>query len=142
MHENIDSFQDMPVVAYPQAADYTRITQYGYGSTTATQFSFWTVETADSFSIIDGGIPAMADLVRTIIKEHDNHVDNWIITHPRPNHMGAFNRIMQDNAASITIDHLYTVKFPLEAYEQIARDVDDIDTYYTFLDITQTLEGL
>lgn len=32
------------------------------------------------------------------------------------------------------------MEFPLEAYEQIARDVDDIDTYYTFLDITQTLE--
>ena len=122
------------------ASGETIITQYGYDSTTATQFSFWTVETADSFSIIDGGIPAMADLVRTIIKEHDNHVDNWIITHPHPDHMGAFNRIIQDNAASITIDHLYTVKFPLEAYEQIARDVDDIGTYYTFLDITQTLE--
>lgn len=118
----------------------TIITQYGYDSTTATQFSFWTVETADSFSIIDGGIPAMADLVRTVIKEHNNHVDNWIITHPHPDHMRAFNRIMQDDAVSITIDHLYTVDFPLEAYEQIARDVDDIDTYYTFLDTTQTLE--
>lgn len=28
VHEDIDSFQDMPVVAYPQAADYTRITEY------------------------------------------------------------------------------------------------------------------
>ena len=28
VHEAIDSFQDMPVVAYPQAADYTRITEY------------------------------------------------------------------------------------------------------------------
>lgn len=37
-------------------------------------------------------------------------------------------------------DHLYTVEFPLEVYEQIARDVDDIDTYYTFLDTTQTLK--
>lgn len=122
------------------ATGETLITQYGYDSTTATQFSFWTIETADSFSIIDGGIPSAADLVRTIVKEHDNHVDNWIITHPHPDHMGAFNCIMQDDAASITIDHLYTVEFPLEAYEQIARDVDDIDTYYTFLDITQTLE--
>ncbi len=122
------------------ASGETLITQYGYDSTTATQFSFWTIETADSFSIIDGGIPSTADLVRTIVKEHDNHVDNWIITHPHPDHMGAFNRIIQDDAASITIDHLYTVEFPLEAYEQIARDVDDIDTYYTFLDITQTLE--
>lgn len=122
------------------ASGETIITQYGYDSTTATQFSFWTVETADSFSIIDGGIPAMADLVRTVIKEHNNHVDNWIITHPHTDHMGAFNRIMQDDAVSITIDHLYTVEFPLEVYEQIARDVDDIDTYYTFLDTTQTLE--
>ena len=61
------------------ASGETIITQYGYDSTTATQFSFWTVETADSFSIIDGGIPAMADLVRTVIKEHNNHVDNWMI---------------------------------------------------------------
>ena len=67
-------------------------------------------------------------------------MDNWIITHPHPDHMGAFNRIMQDDATSITIDHLYTVEFPLEAYEQIARDVDEIDAYYTFLDITQALE--
>ena len=28
VHENKDSFQDMPVVAYPQAKDYTRITEY------------------------------------------------------------------------------------------------------------------
>lgn len=27
-HEDIDSFQDMPVVAYPQAEGYTRITEY------------------------------------------------------------------------------------------------------------------
>ena len=27
-YENIDSFQDAPVVAYPQAPDYTRITEY------------------------------------------------------------------------------------------------------------------
>lgn len=27
-HEDIDSFQDMPVVAYPQAEEYTRITEY------------------------------------------------------------------------------------------------------------------
>lgn len=27
-HEDIDSFQDMPVVAYPQAEDFTRITEY------------------------------------------------------------------------------------------------------------------
>ncbi len=59
---------------------------------------------------------------------------------PHTDHMGAFNRIMQDDAVSITIDHLYTVEFPLEVYEQIARDVDDIDTYYTFLDTTQTLK--
>ena len=32
------------------------------------------------------------------------------------------------------------MEFPLEVYEQIARDVDDIDTYYTFLDTTQTLK--
>ena len=28
VHENIESFQDMPVVAYPQAEGYTRITEY------------------------------------------------------------------------------------------------------------------
>lgn len=27
-HENIDSYQEMPVVAYPQAPDFTRITEY------------------------------------------------------------------------------------------------------------------
>ena len=27
-HEDIDSFQDMPVVAYPQAENFTRITEY------------------------------------------------------------------------------------------------------------------
>lgn len=117
------------------------ITQYGYDSTNARQFSFWTIETADSFSIIDGGLPSTADLVRTVIREHNDHVNNWIITHPHPDNMGAFNCLMQDeDAASISIDHLYTVEFPLAAYEQIARDVDEIDTYYTFLDITQTLE--
>lgn len=54
--------------------------------------------------------------------------------------MGAFNAVMDSNESSISISHLYTVEFPLSDYEQIARDVDDISTYYTFLDITQTLE--
>ena len=80
--------------------------------------------------------PAEADVVETVIREHDNHVDNWIITHPHPDHMGAFNQIMSTES-EIDISHIYTVEFPLEDYEKIARDVDDINTYYNFLDITQ-----
>lgn len=119
-------------------AGETVITQYGNDSRTETQYSFWTIENRDSFTIIDGGVPAEADVVETVIREHDNHVDNWIITHPHPDHMGAFNQIMSIES-EIDISHLYTVEFPLEDYEKIARDVDDINTYYNFLDITQKL---
>ena len=117
-------------------AGETVITQYGNDSRTETQYSFWTIENRDSFTIIDGGVPAEADVVETVIREHDNHVDNWIITHPHPDHMGAFNQIMSTES-EIDISHIYTVEFPLEDYEKIARDVDDINTYYNFLDITQ-----
>lgn len=119
-------------------AGETVITQYGNDSRTETQYSFWTIENKDSFTIIDGGVPAEADVVETVIREHDNHVDNWIITHPHPDHMGAFNQIM-GTENEIDISHLYTVEFPLKDYEKIARDEDDINTYYNFLNITHKL---
>lgn len=72
-------------------AGETVITQYGNDSRTETQYSFWTIENKDSFTLIDGGVLAEANVVETVIREHDNHVDNWIITHPHPYHMEAFN---------------------------------------------------
>ena len=47
--------------------------------------------------LIDGGHTTDADEVREVIKEHGNHVAAWILTHPHPDHVGAFNEIMKND---------------------------------------------
>lgn len=70
------------------------ITQYA--DITDGQAMFYTIEsTKGELIVIDGGWVGNADYVRFVIGEKGNKVDAWILTHPHPDHIGAFNEIMK-----------------------------------------------
>lgn len=108
-----------------------KVTQYG--TEEDTQMMFYTVENSDGlFMIIDGGWNWNEEAVRKVIKEHDNHVDAWILTHPHPDHIGAFNAIMK-NPGKVTVDMVYDVYIDLEEYRSVAREWDEISVYEDYL---------
>lgn len=94
------------------------------------QRMFYTItDDRDRLVIIDGGHTTDAEEVRTVIREHGDHVAAWILTHPHPDHVGAFNEIMKnDENHEITIDNIYSVKYNYERYKETAQSYDDFDT--------------
>lgn len=121
---------------------FWRITQYA--SVTGQQSMFYTVEDeAGNLAIVDGGYEEDKDQVLGMIRLHHNHVTDWIITHPHPDHAGALNAILRENAdGRIKIDHIYTTKVNAQRYEETARDYDGIGTFYTFSSLTERMANL
>lgn len=110
-----------------------KITQYGTDADK--QMMFYTIESSDGeFIIIDGGWADNAKEVRKIIKEHDNHVTAWILTHPHPDHIGAFNEIYA-NLDGIVIDRIYDNLVDYDYYASVANEWDEIDVYTRHLDL-------
>lgn len=117
-----------------------RITEYG--SVTGSQSMFYTIEdNQKNLVIIDGGYDADAGQVREVIAEHNNHVSAWLLTHPHPDHAGAFNEIMA-NPGDIVVDAVYAVEVHREAYEDTAENYDRIDVYEEFERLSVGLSGL
>lgn len=103
-----------------------------YASVSEAQGMFYTIEDVNrNLVIIDGGWTVDAEQVRQVIAEHGNHVTAWIITHPHPDHVGAFNVIAND-IEDIVIDHIYTVDVNYERYEETALDYDGFDACREF----------
>lgn len=108
-----------------------KITQHGTGEDS--QMMFYTIERNDgALLVIDGGWSWNEEAVRDVIREHGNHVNAWILTHPHPDHIGAFNAIMK-NPDGITVDMVYDVYIDLEEYRSVANEWDEIGVYEEFL---------
>lgn len=64
-----------------------------------------------SLIVIDGGLGADGDYLRSQIQARGSHVAAWLITHPHGDHAGALYKILQDEAAGvqsgIQIDGIY-----------------------------------
>lgn len=68
-----------------------------YGDESGIQGQFYAITTSKGeLIVIDGGNPDNADKVRWVIREHGDHVTAWVITHPHPDHVVAFDVIWQD----------------------------------------------
>lgn len=119
-----------------------KITQYG--SDDGSQYMFYTIESSDGgFVIVDGGYTYDEDIVRSVIEQHNNHVTAWIITHPHPDHVGAFNRVVSGNEDNkIVIDNVYTVPVNRERYKETAASYDDYPSYETFLSLISSMENV
>ncbi len=61
--------------------------------------------------VVDGGLGADGDYLKSQIQARGGHVAAWLITHPHGDHVGALYKILQDEAAGtpsgITIDGIY-----------------------------------
>ncbi len=122
-----------------------KITQYA--SVTGRQGMFYTIEdNSGRLAIIDGGYTADENQVLAIIRSHGNHVYDWIITHPHPDHVGALNAVLQGQAGGkltgIRIDHIYTTRVNKERYEATAQDYDGIESFEMFYNLTDGKSNL
>ena len=82
--------------------------------------------------VVDGGWIHDADYVREAIASLGNHVTAWLITHPHPDHAGAFYEIYQ-NPGEITIDRVYAVNMAPPALCKENAPWDDMTAYEQWL---------
>ena len=108
-----------------------RITQYA--DVTGKQAMFYTIEPEDGgLIVVDGGNAGNEDYVRSVIREKGGHVDAWFLTHPHPDHIGAFNRLWGELQSDI--DVVYAPDVDYLTYKERCYEWDEIQYYETFLD--------
>ncbi|MCI9218784.1 MAG: MBL fold metallo-hydrolase [Lachnospiraceae bacterium] len=106
------------------------ITQYA--DTTGMQAMFYTIESnRGDLIVIDGGNAGNADYVKEIIRKKGGHVDAWILTHPHPDHIGAFNVLWDELQPQI--DVIYTTEIDYLTYRDRAFEWDGFEGYDLFL---------
>ncbi len=106
-----------------------RIAQYE--DTTGLQGMFYTMETDQGLIVIDGGNAGNADYVRAVIEEKGGHVSAWILTHPHPDHIGAFNMLWDELQEEI--DVIYAPEIDYLTYQERAHEWDGFEGYDVFL---------
>ncbi len=120
------------------SAEYV-VTQYP--DATGVQGTFYTITNDDFLIIIDGGWAENSDAVRSVIAEHGNVVDAWIISHPHQDHAGAFNEIYA-NPGDITIRAIYDNGFDYDFIEASGEPYDDITVMETYHALTEGADNL
>lgn len=115
-----------------------------YGNDTGNQMMFYSITNArGQLVLIDGGWDTDAELVKSVIDAHGGHVDAWVITHPHPDHCGAFNAIMAANVdGSVVVDKIYTTPVNRKRYQETAHDYDRIEDYETFYILTKDADNV
>ncbi len=117
-----------------ELADQCHITQYADDN--GMQCSFYLITHENQVILVDGGSTENAGQVRKVINENGGRVDYWILTHPHPDHIEAFNEIWQD-PQGIEIGTVYTIDIDGELYKKYAYSWDKYEDYETFCSITQ-----
>ncbi len=109
------------------------ITQYS--DISGSQAVFYTIMSdKGAVIVVDGGTKNNAEYVKQILTEYGGHVDAWILTHPHPDHIGAFNSIMTEG--EISVDAIYDNGLDYEYYSSVAREWDCIFAYEQYLELT------
>lgn len=116
------------------------VTQYGFPE--SSQFMFYTlINGTGDLIVVDGGYDVGEAYVREIITELGGVVDAWIVTHPHPDHAGAFNKIYA-KPNGIKIKQVYATRLNAELYEEKAQEWDGIETFREFLEVTEGKENI
>lgn len=113
------------------------ITQYGDDE--SAQQMFYTIESPKGeLIVVDGGYASEEVIarVREVVLDKGNVVDTWILTHPHPDHIGAFNKIYAD-PQGMKIQEIFASDIDYDLYKQNSRPWDDFDTFEEFLSITE-----
>ena len=130
----------LAVLVYKNANRKVYITQYDDKS--GSQGMFYTITVSDgSLIVVDSGNPDNEEYVRQILEEKGNHVNAWILTHPHPDHIGAFNQIWQQ-LGNIQVDAVYTIDMNYDNYKALAQEWDNFETFDLFTQITQNDDRL
>lgn len=117
------------------------ITQYS--SPSDYQAMFYTIKDKNErLTVIDGGYREDAEYVKGIIEELGGEVDNWIITHPHPDHVGAFNYICDHYSNEIKIDNIYAIDMDYDSYKEKAEKWDGFHEYESFLSVTKNFNNV
>ena len=116
----------------PSGPDRWTVTQYAPDERNA---SFYTIyNPAKGLIVVDGGWEEDAEYVRGVLASLGGKVDAWLLTHPHPDHIGAFVKIWQD-PGDLQIGDLYTVEMasPEDCLE--VAPWDTVDEYNAFLSL-------
>ena len=106
-----------------------------YGDTTGLQALFYTiVSNAGHVIVVDGGHEDNAPYVEQVLAENGNHVDVWILTHPHPDHIGAFLQVMEDG--EVSVDAIYDNGVDPTVYNALAQEWDEPEIYERYVELT------
>ncbi len=109
------------------------ITQYS--DISGSQAGFYTIRSdKGTMIVIDGGTENNAEYVKQVLAENGGHVGAWILTHPHPDHIGAFNSIMEEG--EVSVDTIYDNGIDYEFYVGVAQEWNGISTYEKYLELT------
>lgn len=109
------------------------LTQFGDASGKQNNFYILTSRNGDVV-VIDGGWSDNAAQVTYEIKRRGGHVDAWILTHPHPDHIGAFNEVYR--SGEVKIDAIYDNGLDYEYYDMVDEAWDEIAVYQEYLELT------
>lgn len=122
----------------PNLGEYT-VTQYA--SSTGGQSLIYTISDWNNhFIIIDGGWKEDTDWLLKLIKDNGGKVDVWILTHPHPDHIGAFNGVYASGV--VKIDTIYAVPVDYETYKSRAKWWDMFEIYDEFVTLTEEADNI
>jgi len=108
-----------------------KVTQHGSDSDFQ-QSMFYTIKGSNGkLIVIDGGWDYDAKRVRDTIKKLGGKVNLWIITHPHPDHVGAFNQIFA-NPDGIQIDQVIAPKINASRYRHYQYPWDEYQVFQKF----------
>lgn len=122
----------------PGLGKYT-VTQYA--TVTGNQSMIYTITDWDNhFIIIDGGWKEDTDWLLKCIKDNGGKVDVWIITHPHPDHVGAFNGVYASGV--VEIGTIYTIPMDYEIYKSRAHWWDGFEVYDEYVNLTAEADNI
>lgn len=107
------------------------VTQYGNAGENK-QYMFYSIKGTNGKTIlVDGGWKSNEDAVRSAIRKLGGRVDLWVITHPHPDHAGAFNAIAA-NPENIKIGKVCAPKINAGVYKRYAQYWDEYPVFTEF----------
>lgn len=122
----------------PREAAYT-ITQYA--SVTGRQGMCYLITDREGhLAVVDGGWKEDGEWLLELLVEKGGKVDAWILTHPHPDHVGAFNGIYASGLVDIST--IYAVPVDHDLYQAKAQPWDEFGVYEEFLKLTEGADNL
>lgn len=110
------------------------VTQHGEDADRG-QSMFYTIKGSNGkLIVIDGGWHGDQYRVRNVIMNNGGTVDLWIITHPHPDHTGAFNRIVA-SPQGIKIKKICAPRINAKRYNKYKHYWDGYSVYQEFMSV-------